>query len=540
MSKFDELVEQVAFGAETGKGAPCLGMYIGPDVAYLSETRVHNGRLVVDHMVRIPIPGEPKAPGATATMSTEFLSDPTKVGGLIRQSMSQLRWSTKNVRVTLSHHMGLLRYFAMPAVEKRFLRTAVPLEAKKYIPIPFDILAHDYSAGALSPDASGRQRLGVLIAVTQKRNVAHVRGLLNLLGLNMVGLEVAPCSALRLWQTADPPRDGAPYAHVHIDGGSVRVMVVDRGVPVFFREVFLGQQTTTADMRKIDLSGCLSFVGKQLGLTTVSRLHLSGNLPDMTGLADAFGAETGLGVSIHDTPRLLGIKSGDWGGYASLGASIQPPPAAAAPLDLAASGRVTEEERRTARDILLAGAAAALFFAGAGLLKSAECAYTDGQLRKYQKRMDPEVAAALNGLSPADIDATLKDMKLQLAQLQALSGGGRRLRVSAILKEVIDTMPEKLWIERLSVANDLASADKPLDITLRGHVMDKGVPEEQALAFNFKDSLLRNAVLGKMFDITIEVHTAEESPAGAATDSAALAQMLEKRTQFALHLVAKK
>ena len=544
MSKLDALVEQLAFGTEPRKNGSCLGLYLGPDVVYLSETHVSAGKLIVDHMVRIPIPSDGKDPGSTATMNTDFLANPTKIVGLIRQSMSQLRWNSKNVRVTLSHHLGLLRYFAMPAMERRFYRSAVPLEAKKYIPIPFDILAHDYSAAPLPPDAGGKQRVGILIAVTQKKNIANVQSLLAPLGLNLVGLEVAPCSVLRLWQAVDPQKGGSAYAHVHIDGGSVRIMVVDRGVAVFFREVFLGQDASLSDMRKIDLSGCLSFVQKQLGLVGVNRLHVSGNLADLSGLAATFGQETGLSASILDTPKLLAVKSGDWGGYASLGASAQSPESAPPPLDLAASARVTDEERQTARDILIAGAVAALFFAGAGLLKSATYTYNAQELHRYQRKLDPEIALSLAGLTPAGIDSLLKDMHLQLGQLQAVILGNRHLSISVVLKQIIDSMPEKLWIDHLSITNDLMAEDKAFDVILRGHVQDKSVAAEQALAFNFKENLIKNPLLGKSFEISISVQKMGDADpdksAQAAPDTKTLAEMLEKRTQFELELKAKR
>jgi hypothetical protein len=543
MPKIDELIEQLAFGVETGKVTSCLGLYLGPDVVYLSETHVEGGKLVVDHMVRIPIPADGKGAGATATMNTDFLADPTKIGGLIRQSMSQLRWNSKNVRVTLSHHLGLLRYFAMPAMEPRFLRSAVPIEAKKYIPIPFDLLAYDYAAAPLPPsDAGGKKRLGILIAVTQKKNIEHVQGLLALLKLNLVGLEVAPCSVLRLWQAAAPQKDSSAYAHIHIDGGSVRIMVVDRGVPVFFREVFLGEDAGLSDMRKIDLSGCLSFVQKQLGLAGVTRLHVSGNLPDLSGLADAFGRETGLTASIQDTPKMLSVKSADWGGYASLGASAQPPESAPPALNLAAVGRVTHEERQTARDILIAGVIAAVMLAGAGLLQTATYAYHAQELHRYQKKLDPDAALAFSGLQPQGIDALLKDMTLQLGQLHAVVASNRRLKISEVLKEIIGAMPEKLWLDHLAITNDLVASNKPFDVVLSGHVQDQSVAEEQALAFNFKESLIRNPLLGKSFEISISVQKLADSQMGAlaAPDTKALADKLERRTQFQLELKAKK
>ena len=541
MSKLDDLVEQLAFGTEPGKGATCLGLYLAPDVVYLSETHVAGGKLVVDHMVRIPIPSDGKGPGATATMNTDFLADPAKIAGLIRQSMSQLRWNSKNVRVTLSHHLGLLRYFAMPAMERRFLRSAVPLEAKKYIPIPFDLLAHDYSAAPLPSEAGGKARMGVLIAVTQKKNIENVMGLLAQLKLNLIGLEVAPVSVLRMWESAEPRKDGSAYAHVHIDGGSVRIVVIDRGVPVFFREVFLGEDATVGDMRKIDLSGCLSFVQKQLGLAGVSRLNVSGSLAALPALAEAFAAETGLKATIQDTPKLLGVKTGDWGGYASLGASIQPPLTAPTPLNLAAIGRVTDEERQTARDILILGAVFAVFFAVMGVVKMATYSYHAQELHKYEKLLPPDIALSLAGLAPAQIDNQLKDMQAQLTQLRAVINGSRHLNISTVLKEIIDAMPEKLWIDHLNIANDLINSDKPFDVVLGGHVQDKSVADEQALAFNFKEALIKNPLLGKSFEISLSVQRMGDSEfAQAAADSKALAGMLEKRTQFQLELRAKK
>jgi Tfp pilus assembly PilM family ATPase len=538
------MVESIAFGADVTKTAACLGLYLGPDVVYLAETHTSGGKVVVDHLVRIPIPSDGKGLAATATMNTDFLANPAKIAGLIRQSMSQLRWNTKNVRVTLSHHLGLLRYFAMPMMDRRFLRSAVPLEAKKYIPIPFDILAHDFQAAPLSSDAGGKPRVGVLIAVTQKKNIANVQGLLDTLGLKLNGLEVAPCSSLRLWQAIDPPKDASSFAHVHIDNGNVRVMVIDRGVPVFFREVFLGEDAGLASMRKIDLSGCLSFVQKQLGLTNIGRLRVSGNINNLAGLTDAFASETGLKSTIQDTPRLLSIKSGDWGGYAALGASMLGSAGDVPPLNLAATGRVTDEERQTARDVLLLGAAASVFFAGAGLLKSATYTYRAQELHKYEARLAPDVRAEIGNMDPAAITAMLGDMQKQLNQLHAVTAGSQRLRASVVLKQIIEAMPDKLWFDSINVTNALHGNEVPFSISLTGHVQDKSVSDEQALAFNFKEALLRNPMLGKVFEISLSVQrSGDDDDTGTAApglDPKGLSDRLEKRTQFQLVLKGKK
>lgn len=546
--KLDDIVEQIAFGEQGPKNASCLGLYLSPEVVYLSESRMKDGKLVVDHLVRIPIPvDEKKKPGATATMNTDFLEDPAKIGGLIKQSMSQLRWNSKNVRVTLSHHLGLLRYFVMPAMERRFLKSAVPIEAKKYIPIPFDLLAHDYQAVPVPADPTGKPRVGIVIAVTQRKNIEHVRGLLDSLGLKLDGLEVAPLSVLRLWQAVDAPKDPAPFLHVHLDGGSVRVMVVDRGSPVFFREVFLSSDATPQDLRKIDLTGCLSFVQKQLGLTTVSRLRVSGSIPNLEEMKNAFAQDTNLPATIQDTPKLLSVKSGDWAGYSALGASAHSLLPSVSTLDMAAMERVTDEEKQTARDIMIAGVVVAVMLACAGLLKSATYTYRAQELHKYENKIDPDVKASLDGMDPIAIDALLKDMQAQLDQMRAVTNSTvRHPKVSVVLKEIIDAMPDKIWFDHVSVVNPLMGADKqPFIITLRGHAQDSSVAAEQSLAFQFKDTLIRNPVLGKLFEISLALQkmagdddTAMNSPNG--LDPKALAEKLEERTQFTLELKAKR
>ena len=542
MADIDKTIEQLAFGTVGRAAGPSLGLYLSPDTIYLSESHLESGgKLVVDHLVRIPIPSDVKNPSGTATMSTDFLNDPLKVAGTIRQTMSQMRWNSKRVRVTLSHHLGLMRYFTMPDMERRYLRTAVPLEAKKYIPIPFDVLAHDYQAVPLAPDAQGKPRIGVLIAVTQKKNLANIQGLLDSLGLKLDGLEVAPCSVLRLWQAIDPPKGPEPFAHVHIDGGTVRVAVFDKGFPIFFREVFLGSDAALSDQRKIDLSGCLSFVQKQLGVTGLARLRVSGTTPALEELRAAFAAEAGVEAVIQDTRKLLSIKSGDWGGYAALGASALSLIPTKVTLDLAALDRVTDDERLTARYILIFGAACALFLAGSGLLKSATYSYRARELKKY--RVDADVTAAFAGLGPTEIDNRLREMQSQLNSLGEVTSGSNRPKLSVMLKEIIQCMPEKVWLDRIAVSNSLATdARGGITITLKGRAQERSITEEQALAFAFQENLLRNPILGKMFtvDFSLQKGVDVESSAQQGMAPEVLAAHLEDRTVFTLSLKGKR
>lgn len=541
MSKqIDQLIDTLAFGKGKAASGPCLGLYLSPEMIYIAETRPgKNGAIIVDHLVRIPIPTEGKAATGTMTMSTDFLASPDKIAGLIRQSMSQIRWSSKNVVVTLSHHLGLLRYFPLPQMDARFVETSVPIEAKKHIPIPFETLIHDFQVEPMPPDASDKPRLGVLISVTQNKNLDNITALMTALGLNLIGLEVAPCAVLRLWQSVEPVKGPAPFVQAHFDGGSVRIMICDRGLPVFFREVFLGTEATITEQRKVDMTGCLAFATKQLGLTGLSKIKLSGTPAALGAWKDALAAETGLPTEIQDTAKLLSIKGGDWGGYAAIGASARAFAPSTVTIDLATKERVTIDERQTARDIIILGMGAAAVIAAVGAFQALTYSRRALELNNY--KVEPDVRAALESLKPDEIAAKLREMGDQLNRLKAVSGT-KRLALSTVLHDIVEIMPDNLWFTKIAVSNPLSGDKDTMVISLRGRVHGATGAEEQDAAFQFKETLLRDPKIGAAFDVQISVQGKAAAPdsSGGGLDPSALAQKLEDRTEFTIELKEKR
>ncbi|MBI5240845.1 MAG: hypothetical protein HY926_10265 [Elusimicrobia bacterium] len=535
---WDGLIESVAFGKTTPKLSSSLGMYLSPDTIYIAQTSLdRSGKLRVEHLVRIPVPvPEGKSAGTmTGTLNTSFLTENQKLGGLIQQSMSQFKWSSKNVMVTLSHHLGLLRYFTMPAIERRFWKSAVPVEAKKYIPIPFEALNYDYQCIPLPHDSSNRARQGTLIAVTQKQNLANISAMLQGLGLSIAGMEVAPCSTLKLWQVLSPGTSGAAYCHVHFDGGNVRILVADKGFPVFFREVFLGEEANLADQRKLDLGGCITFSQKQLAVGALGGISVSGSTANLAAWKDAFSRELGLPVAVQDTPALLGIKSGDWGGYSAIGASLRFQVPSTVFLDLGAIGRVTEDEKTVARDFL---AASALFTAGLllmGLLKFAAYIYKAREFRSLQR--DRQVEEVFRGKSENDIQEMFRKMRAQ-NELTLTLCGQDRIRMTDILKDVVETLPEKSFIFKLLVNRPAAfGVGNAPSLSITGHAVGENTANEQDLSFRFRDQLAKTPAAGKLFpDLKMTVQAAD--PAGLETGAAANSEehirKIEDRTTFTL------
>lgn len=553
MADIDELIGQLAFGQVTPKLNSCLGLYLSPETVYISETHFVKDKLVVDHLIRIPVPppdapkgdGKTVGPGTASTLNTDFLMDNAKLGALIRQSMSQVRWNSKTVMVTLSHHLGLLRYFTMPSIDRRFWRSSVPLEAKKYIPIPFDALSHDYQVIPLPPDAAGKARQGALIAVTQEKNLPNIKTLLEGLGLTVVGMEVAPCSVLRMWHSLEKTAQDTPYAQVHFDGGNVRILVSDKGLPVFFREVFLGADATVADQRKIDLGGCISFAERQLGVGKLPRIRISGSNNWLAAWQEAFTQETGIPATVQDTAGMLGIKGGDWGGYAAIGSSLRHLAPTVMTLDLGAIGRISDEEKKVARDVLIISVLLALVIGVYGIAQNMIYKYRARELATHKR--EPEMEAVVAGRASIEVESMLK---LMGAQADMVGDMGRPTsKLTSFLTDIVDSLPEKVWLNSMLFSNPFHRTERVgATVSLGGHAVAPTTGQEQELAFKFKDALMQTPVLGKNFtDLqpSVSARTSTENErtsdaAAAALDPGAFSEKQEQRTSFTITGTAKR
>jgi Tfp pilus assembly PilM family ATPase len=191
----DEMIEQLSFGRTLPRLDTCLGLYVSPDSMFLSEVKLEGNRPQTLHLVPLPVPGGEAASVSktrtVGTLNTEFLGEQEKLLAIMKKALGGTHWGSKHIMVTLSHHFGLLRYFAMPAIDRRFWKTAVPAEAKKYVPIPFGSLSHDYQVRQIGPGPDKKPRMGALFGVTHVQNVANLKTLVEKLGLTLIGTELA-------------------------------------------------------------------------------------------------------------------------------------------------------------------------------------------------------------------------------------------------------------------------------------------------------------------------------------------------------------
>jgi hypothetical protein len=275
----------------------------------------------------------------------------------------------------------------------------------------------------------------------------------------------------------------------------------------------------------------VTFAQKQLAVGQLAQVRISGTNNSLRGWQDAFSQELGAPVAAQDTAGMLGIKGGDWGGYAAIGASVRFSVPTTITLDLGKVGKISDEEKRTARDIFLAAAILTTYFLVVGLFRN--FMYTSKARELEQYRRDPELEMVFGGKSKEDIAEMFKEMTQQVRMSQIIIRP--KLKVSDVLKDVVESLPEKVWITNLSLTNPMDSDNRggPM-LSMTGHSVAATVGQEQDLALKFRDKLANSAVIGKLFqDIQISVAgKALAIETSSALDPDQLAQRLEQRTSF--------
>ena len=526
-----EQIEQLSFGRSLPHIESCLGLYLAPEAVFLSEVRADKGRPQVIHLLKLPMPGgSGRSTKTAATLSADFLNEPDKVAAIIAKALGEGSWKSKHVMVSLAAEFGILRYFTMPAFERRFWKTAVPVEAKKYIPIPFQTLAADYQVFNVPPGPDKKPRLGALYGVTQKKSLDSLRLMVEKLGLILVGTELAPVSVERLWDCLSPETASTSYAQVHFDGGQTRILVSDKGVPVFYREVLLADDATVMDRRKVDLGGCVDFARKQLGLADPKHARVSGQIGDIKSWQDAFAQDLGQPVAYQDTDKLLGLRGGQWGGYASIGSALRHITPSPLTLDLSAIGKISDEDRRAATTILAAGAAFAALFLLVGGYRMVSLSSQTSKLRGLQAKT--ATLPEFKGKNADDIAKTITEMRSKINSFGALTA--QQTPLTRIFEIVAERIPETAWLTDLKYENPLALDGKPQPrvLTLTGGVSDKSRAIEQEVSYRFGDNLRGDKRFTEAFKA---VEPSVEAPRADEADAA-----VKKPTSFIIKCASQK
>ncbi|KAF0126592.1 MAG: type II secretion system rpteom [Elusimicrobia bacterium] len=304
-------------GGKSDKGRETLGIYMDPAAIHILQVKPGKGKAEVEHLLKIPT-GFSCKEGIMRPLSlnNDFFSEKAPWITPFKQAVKKVSWRTQNATVSFSQHFGILRYFVMPFVERKYWSKSIPIESKKYIPVAFEEVIYDFTA---YPMEEGK-KLGVLFGLTQRKSVEFLFSVFKDAGLQLSSLEMSACSMERVLAFTDP-KDHDDKAYVHFSGDTACMILASGGYPVLYRESDFGGSSAMSERKRLDVKGAFQFVSRYAGGREYKKLMISGDAVETwKGPAEQ---ESPVPVEIWEPARAGGLKSNEAGGFFALGAALR-------------------------------------------------------------------------------------------------------------------------------------------------------------------------------------------------------------------------
>jgi type IV pilus assembly protein PilM len=306
-----------------------------------------------------------EAPVPDGCIEDGAVTDPTLVSQTVQQLLDSLGMRRASVTSALAGHAVIVKRLSLPAMSDAELAEAIPWEAEQYIPFDLADVQLDYqvlSGGESSKGEGSKPGLEVLLVAARKDRIDDRAGVIAQTGRRPVCVDVEAFALANAYQLNYPERTDPLSALIHVGRSVTVVCLLERGEPIFTRDISIGGQVHLAALLKefgpvgIDelaakrmlhgqypseispdqVAGVLREASAQLVLEVrktvdfyratspidrLSRVVLSGGAWQAVGLVDLLASEFGAPVDVFDPFRRV-TRSGRAVGVETVGPSF--------------------------------------------------------------------------------------------------------------------------------------------------------------------------------------------------------------------------
>jgi len=269
-------------------------------------------------------------------------AEPTVVSGVVGELLDSLRMKRARVASALSGHAVIVKRLSLPAMSRAELNEAIPWEAEQYIPFDLADVQLDYQV-VNEGEADGAS-LDILLVAAKRDRIDDRTSIIAQSGRKPAVLDIEAFALANAYQMNYPERDDELTALVHIGQGVTIVCLLERGEPVFTRDISIGGQVhIEALQRELGASGVDELAAKRIlhgqfpddlspdqvaavlreasaqlvlevrktvdfyrataPVEQVNRIVVSGGAYEAVGLVDLLGGEFGAPVDVFDPFR---------------------------------------------------------------------------------------------------------------------------------------------------------------------------------------------------------------------------------------------
>jgi len=320
---------------------PLVGLDIGSgSVKAVSLRRTRTG-WTLSGAAEVPVPAGTDAgeAGGESAVASETVS----------QAFDALRLRRARVSAALAGHSVIVKRLSLPAMSQAELAEAIPWEAEQYIPFDLADVQLDYqvvngAGGQTAAADAAKGTLDVLLVAAKRDRIDDRAAVIAQSGRQPVVLDVEAFALANAYQMNYPERNDPVVALVHIGRGMTLVVLLERGEPVFTRDISIGGQVhldalqrdlagqgvddmvarrilhgqfppgvdseqITAILREasaqivLEVRKTIDFYRATAPIERLSRVVLSGGAWQAVGLGDLLAGEFGAPVDVFDPSR---------------------------------------------------------------------------------------------------------------------------------------------------------------------------------------------------------------------------------------------
>lgn len=226
---------------------PLVGLDIGSSGVKAVVLRHGRGGWALVAAGEAPLPAGSVRDGAAA--------EPAAVSEVVSQLLDSLKLKRARVVAALSGHAVIVKRLSLPAMSQAELSEAIPWEAEQYIPFDLSEVQLDYQVVGGDGDAA-KNTLDVILVAAKRDRIDDRTSVIAQSGRKPVVLDIEAFALANAYKMNYPERSEAFTALVHVGHGVTIVCLLERGEPVFTRDISIGGQIhLDALLRELGPSG---------------------------------------------------------------------------------------------------------------------------------------------------------------------------------------------------------------------------------------------------------------------------------------------
>ncbi|MCC6290796.1 type IV pilus assembly protein PilM [Candidatus Nomurabacteria bacterium] len=241
---FEKFLNFTKFALWQKKSVQVLGIDVGASSIKVVQLRKEHGRAVLETYGEIAT-----GPYRQLAVGQAVVLTPDKLAEAVKDLFREANVTTASASFAIPLGSSLLVIIEIPRVSSNVLDKVVPIEARKYIPVPIGEVAIDWwpiPLQDMNPEGKNPDKLEILVAAIHKGVISQYQDLATRISVVPSFFEIETFSSIRSVFSGDM----TPTAILDIGAGSTKMAILDYGIVHVSHTIHKGSQDITVALSR--------------------------------------------------------------------------------------------------------------------------------------------------------------------------------------------------------------------------------------------------------------------------------------------------